>query len=354
MYCVGLDVHLRKTSVCILDARGKKVKEFTVYGGPDQLVAELAQLPRPLAICFEASTGCGYLFDRLQPLAQRVEVAHPGQVRLIFRAKNKHDRIDAAKLAKLLFLDQVPKAYIPDQQARAWRGLVECRTKTVDKRTRAKNGLRTLLRGCGLPSLLPRKGLWAKKGVALLRDLDLPTPIDRLRRDLLLDELDQYNAQVKRLEAELDRQADEHPGVALLRTIPGVGARTAEAVLAYIDRPQRFRRNHQVGAYFGLVPCQDSSADVNRLGHITRQGPATMRKLLVEAAWQGIRLSPTIKAYEERIRQGKKERRKIALVATAHHLIGVMQAMLRHGEGWREDPKFASPQTPEAPPATAA
>jgi hypothetical protein len=52
-----------------------------------------------------------------------------------------------------------------------------------------------------------------------------------------------------------------------------------------------FGRNKQVGAYFGLVPCQDASADVNRLGRITRQGPATVRRLLVEAAWQGIGLT---------------------------------------------------------------
>jgi transposase len=83
------------------------------------------------------------------------------------------------------------------------------------------------------------------------------------------------------------------------------------------------------------VPCQDQSAGKNRLGHITRQGPATVRKLLTEASWQGIRRSPEIRAYFERIRQGNPERKKIALVATAHHLLRVMLAMLRTGEVWR-------------------
>ena len=234
-------------------------------------------------------------------------------------------------------------------QVRAWRGLVEFRRRTVDKRTRAKNGLRALFRGCGVQSLHPRKGLWAKRGLALLRELELPCAQDRLRRDLLMDELDQYNLQVKRIEAELDRIAQDHAGVALLRTIPGVGARTAEAVLAYIDDARRFARNKQVGAYFGVVPCQDASSDVNHLGHITRQGPATVRKLLVEAAWQAIRRSPTLRAYYQRIRQGKKERTKIALVATAHHLLRVMHALLRTGEPWRETEKeVAAAMTPAA------
>jgi transposase len=180
--------------------------------------------------------------------------------------------------------------------------------------------------------------LWAKKGLDLLRELELPMMQDRLRRDLLMDELDHLNKQVKRIEAELDRISVDHAGVSLLRSIPGVGPRTAEAVLAYIDQPRRFRRNKMVGAYFGMVPCQDSSADVNRLGHITRQGPATVRKLLVEATWQGIRKSPTLRAYYQRIVQGKKERKKIALVATAHHVLRIMESMLKSGEIWREDP----------------
>jgi transposase len=338
MFFAGLDVHQRRSSVCILDGFGKKVKEFVVLGGPDQLVRELgAWREGPLAVCFEASTGCGWLCDQLRGVAQRIEVAHPGRLRLIFNAKKKNDRVDAAKLATLLFLNQVPRAWIPQAQVRSWRSLVEFRRATVDKRTRSKNALRTLLRNAGIQSLHPRKGLWAGKGMAWLREMELPSLQDGLRRDLLLEELDQYQAQVKRIEKELDRLALDHAGVALLQSIPGVGPRTAEAVLAYIDDPHRFRRNKQVGAYFGVVPCQDSSGEVNRLGHITRQGPATVRKLLIEAAWQGVRHSASLRAYYERIGEGKKERNKIALVATGHHLLRVMHAMLKSGEVWRED-----------------
>ena len=57
-------------------------------------------------------------------------------------------------------------------------------------------------------------------------------------------------------------------------TIPGVGVRTAEAFVAHVDDVTRFARTNRVGSYFGLVPCQDASADRNRLGHITKDGPA--------------------------------------------------------------------------------
>jgi hypothetical protein len=142
--------------------------------------------------------------------------------------------------------------------------------------------------------------------------------------------------QIKRVEVELNRLGQEDTRVVLLRTIPGVGIRTAEAVVAYLDDVKRFASIKKAASYFGLVPSQDASAAVNRLGRITRQGPSLVRRLLTEAAWQGIRRSPQLRTYFERIGQGNAERNKIALVATAHHLVRVMVAMLRSGEIWRE------------------
>lgn len=332
MFYVGLDVHARKVSGCILDRDGKRIKEFDL-GDVSRLLLELQRLKGPCRVCYEASCGYGHLFDRLSKLSnvKRIAVAHPGQVRLIFRSKRKNDRVDARKLASLLFLDQVPECHVPALNVRAWRAAIEFRGKLVSKQTATKNELRALLRTHGV--LGPyRKALWTRKGLAWLAELELPTALSRLQRACLLEELSSTRSRLKQVERELNRIGQAHPGVQLLRTIPGVGPRTAEAVMAYIDRPQRFERIKQVGSYLGLVPCQDQSAGANRLGHITREGPATVRKLLTEAAWQGIRRSPEIRAFFERIQRNKPERKKIALIATAHWLARVMLSMLRTGE----------------------
>lgn len=62
-----------------------------------------------------------------------------------------------------------------------------------------------------------------------------------------------------------------------------------------------------------------------------------MRKLLTEAAWQGVLRSPTIRAFHERMKHGRDDRNKKALIATAHYLARVMLAMLKTGESWREN-----------------
>ena len=104
MFYVGLDAHFRQSTFCVLDARGRKILTRTVKGPWSDVVKELAKIRGRFVICFEASTGHGCLYEQLQSVARQVVVAHPGQLRLIFRSTRKNDRVDAEKLAKLLFL----------------------------------------------------------------------------------------------------------------------------------------------------------------------------------------------------------------------------------------------------------
>ena len=159
--------------------------------------------------------------------------------------------------------------------------------------------------------------------------------VDVVQRNLHLRRLKELGESIREIETVLDTEAKGHPGVGLLWTIPGVGMRTAEAVVAWVDAPERFTHNKANGRYFGLVPTEDTSAGKRRLGHITQDGPAVVRKLLNQAAWQAVRRSPEVRAFYERVRKDNRDRTRIALVATMHYLARVMLAMLRTGEAWR-------------------
>lgn len=336
MYSVGIDAHDGVYALCILDENGRRVKERVVRGGAGDVASALGELGASFRVCYEASLGYGVLHDALAPVAAEVQVAHPAHLRAIFRAKRKNDRLDARKLAAALYMGQVPRIHVPSREVREWRVMIEHRRRLVDKRTAAKNGVRAALRSHGVPMARGRR-LWSRAGMAWLRSFSLLSPMATLRRDQLLLQVGQLDAQVAAAEGMLDAWAARHPGVALLRTIPGVGPRTAEAVMAYVDDAHRFPRTSRAASYFGIVPCLDESAGVKRYGHITRDGPATVRKMVVEASWHAIRLSPTMKAFFERVKGGKKERRGVALVATAHRLLRIMVAMLKSGEVWREE-----------------
>jgi transposase len=331
MLYVGLDVHSRQSSLCILNSAGGIVNQVQLKGPRSTVVDRLRKLDQPFAVCYEASCGYGHLYEALRPLAAHVAVAHPAKLRLIYKSKRKNDRVDAQKLAKLLLLDMVPSVHVPHIDVRAWRSLIILRQRVMAQVVRAKNQIRGVLRENDIAGA---KWLWSKKQLAWLESLDLH-PAAKLRLELAVEEFKSLDRKIKRLEAELQKYADRHPAVTLLMTIPGVGIRTAETFVAWVDDIARFRRPaRQLGAYFGLVPCQDASADKNRLGHITRDGPPVMRKLICEATWTAVKKCPAFKRFFERIMADKPERKKIAIVAAAHRMIRVMGAMMRSGAAY--------------------
>ena len=124
--------------------------------------------------------------------------------------------------------------------------------------------------------------------------------------------------------------------VRLLQTVPGVGARLAEAVAAYLDEPERFVSGKQVGCYLGLTPRQYQSGNMNRQGRISGQGNKLLRSLLVEVCWLGLRWNAWMRQTYERIMRGSKFRKKIAITALARKLLVRLWAMLRDGTVWRE------------------
>jgi transposase len=334
MLYVGLDLHAKKIVMCVLDENGQVHSRRTVTQ-LDQMMNFLERLPQPWQVCFEASTGYGMYHEMLSKSAERVVVAHPSLLSIIYRSKRKNDRADAQKLAKLLYVGAVPSVHVPPSEVRAWRELVTFRRRLIEKRTQAKNGIRCLLRSLAIEP--PRRpGLWSKAGMRWLESVPFTDRAHALKRDMLVAEIRTYNEQVRRVEQELNVYAANSAAVKLLQTIPGVGPRTAEAVAAFIDDPHRFPNAKRVGSYFGLTPCQDQSGNKNRLGHITREGAPVVRCLLTEATWRAIALSPTVKAYKERIEGDDKDRRKIAITATAHYLVRVMWAMLKTGRPWQE------------------
>ena len=70
------------------------------------------------------------------------------------------------------------------------------------------------------------------------------------------------------------------------------GPLTALAYVLIIGTPTRFQRGKQIGTYVGMIPCEESGARKQRLGHISKQGNSLLRFLLVEAAQAAARNHP--------------------------------------------------------------
>jgi transposase len=262
--------------------------------------------------------------------------------------KRKTDRDDALRLAQLFALGQLPTVPVPPPATRQWRALIATRQALVGRRVAVQNRLRALLVGQGLPAPRGAKA-WTEPGLRGIGQFAKPLAgcgadeLWRGRLELALTEPRQVRQLADQAEARLDELARHSPDVQLLETTPGVGPRTAEAVVACLHEPGRFDSGEQVSAHAGLVPRQYQSGELDRRGRIPRRGPALLRKLLVEGAWVMLRDHPWARAVYLRLSRGKA-RKKQAIVALARKLLVRCWAMPRDRAPWRDGtPAEAAP-----------
>jgi len=258
----------------------------------------------------------------------------------IYRTAKKNDRIDARKMAVLLSIGEVPAVYMPSKEVRQWRETILHRKKIVTKIVQVKNRIRATFKSQGY-SKPSEKGSWWKKANRLWMKNICQQSIGvcdlwHMHVSNLLDEFELLQSQLKRVSVYLDGYLAKNPGGTLLMSIPGVGPRTAEAVLAYTDDVRRFGNYKQYCSYFGLTPKLDESGLSRRLGHISKRGPSVVRWVICESSWVAIRKSKGLKGFYERVRSGQDGRKKIAIVAVARKLLSIMRAMMLTGELFNE------------------
>lgn len=184
-----------------------------------------------------------------------------------------------------------------------------------------------------------KKRLWSEQGRAQLEKFVLAPWASRRRQDLS-ELLDRLNPTIEQLTAAVEQEAKKRPEVLRLMTHPGVGPLTALAFVLIIGTPERFRCGKQIGSYVGLIPCEDSSAGLQRLEHISKQGNALLRFLLVEAAQAAVRYDPDWRCRYLHL-VGRRERR-IAKVAMARRLAVRLYWMWRKGWEYSQTVEFGS------------
>jgi transposase len=207
-----------------------------------------------------------------------------------------------------------PRIWAPTPENRDLRQLILHRHRLVGMRTRVMNQLQAVAMNEGIRC---KKGLWTAKGRKQLESLSLLPWTSRPRQELL-ELLDQFDPNVEKLSQAIEQEAEQIPEVKLLMTHPGVGAITALAFVLVIGTPERFGCGKQVASYLGLIPCEDSSSERWRLGHITKQGNALLRFLLGQAAQSVARCE---EPWQQQYAHLKMRRNKsIAKVAMARKL----------------------------------
>lgn len=332
MDTIGLDLHKRESQLCIGHDDGA-AEERRIVTNRERFTAVLGGRPRA-RILLEASTESEWVARHLESLGHEVIVADPNFAPMYATRtrRTKTDRRDARTLMEACRLGAYRPAYRLSDARRHVRAELAVREALVRTRTRYIALAKALVRRDGLRVAASEAHLAARR----IGALELSAA---LRAELapLFTVLAPLNAQIAAADRRIAAASEGDATVALLMTAPSIGPITASAIVATVDDITRFASAPQFAAFLGLVPGERSSGEKRRIGRITKAGNSRVRYLLVEAGWRILRAkdpeTEALRAWAMQIaaRRGKR----IAVVAIARRLAGILYAMWRDGQPYQ-------------------
>jgi transposase len=333
----GIDVSLERSSVCVVDATGRIVREAKVASEPEALVVFFHQLGVAVTrIGLEAGPLSQWLHAGLTRAGFEAVLLETRHVKAALSAMVvKTDRKDARGIAQLLRMGWYRPVHCKSPPAQEVRALLVGRKLLQGKLVDVELSIRGILRGFGLKLGEVSKGRFAARvreliaGQAMLERVI--EPMLRAREALRTEYHGLHRAvlAIVREDATCRR----------LMSVPGVGPLVAITFTAAVDDPARFRRSRAVGAHFGLTPKKYQSGETDVTGGISKVGDAMVRTALYEAA--NVLLTRTGKfsslkrwALEVAQRRGMR-RAKVALarkLATVLHCLWIDGSEFRFGQ----------------------
>jgi transposase len=356
--CCGLDVHKKSITACVITPEGKELKTFGTM--TDDLVA-LVQWLKSKGCTHVAMESTGVYWKPIYNLLEMEEITTLVVNAQHFKAVpgRKTDLKDAEWLADLLRHGLLKGSYIPDREQRELRELVRYRKSLVNERAREVNRLQKVLEGANIklssvasdvlgvsgrsmieaiihgindPKFLVglARGRMKSKKEQLEKALTgLIGPHQRMLLAVQLEHIDFLDQQIALLDQEIEeRMRPFEEALALLDTIPGVGRRAAEQILAEIGLDmERFPTAAHLASWAGMCPGNNESAGKRKSGR-TRKGNNSLRNILVEAARAAARTKNTyLSSQYHRIAARRGANR--AAVAVGHTILVIIYHVLK-------------------------
>ena len=359
--CCGLDIHKKTVVACLIapGPDGTPVKEIRTFGTMTDELLALADWLAAAGCTHVAMESTGVYWKPVWNLLEggfELVLANARHIKAV--PGRKTDVRDCEWIADLLRHGLLPASFVPDREQRELRELTRYRTALIRERAAEVNRLQKTLEGANIKlgavatSVVGASGrqmlealVAGETDAAALAELAKGRLRDKLpdleraltgrvgahQRFLVAAQLahvDFLDAAIERVSAEIrERLRPLGAAVARLDTIPGVGERTAEVILAEIGADMgRFPTARHLASWAGMCPGNHESAGKRTSGR-TRRGSRWLRSALIEAAQAAARTKDTYLAAQYRrlaARRGKKK----AAVAVGHTILALAYYLL--------------------------
>jgi len=254
---IGLDVHQATISAAVLDSAGKLVMEAILETKAEAILQFIHGLHGSLLVTFEEGTCAAWLHDLLKPHVAQVLVCDPRKNALL-KAGNKSDRIDARKLADLLYLNKLNPVYHGETGIRTLQEVARSYLALTRDSTRVMNRLKALYRSWAIPCAGQRvyAPLYRSEWLAKISE-----PGVRRRAEIYYQQLDALRSLREQVRRDLLAEGRKHRAMKLLHQIPSIGPIRAVLLIALMQTPHRFRTKRQLWAYCGLALKTSASGE---------------------------------------------------------------------------------------------
>jgi len=254
---IGMDVHRESISIAVMNSAGKLVMECVIETKGSTILQFIQGLSGSLHVTFEEGTWATWLYDLLKPHVTKIVVCNPRRNALL-KEGNKSDRIDARKLAELLYLNKLKPVYHGEHGVRTLKELSRSYLTISGDLARVMTRVKALYRSWAIPCT--GKQVYAPRHRAEWLAKITETGVRR-RAEFYYQQLDALSSLRQQVRRELLAESRKHKASKLLCQIPSIGPIRAALLIAIIQTPHRFRTKRQLWAYGGLGIETHSSAD---------------------------------------------------------------------------------------------
>lgn len=365
--CAGIDIGKKDVKVCVRTPGkrpGTRQQQVRTFGTTTRQVLALRQwlVDQQVTLVGMESTGdywrCVYYL-----LEDIVEcwLINPRHIKVV--PGRKSDVSDSAWIAQLVEHGLVRPSFVPPPPIRRLRDLTRYRASLIHDRTRHVQRLQNVLEDAGIKLSCVASDILGVSGrdmiTALINGQRDPQVLAEMARGrmrvkvphlvealtgrfddhhgalcrLMLDQIDQIDAAIAALDAQIDTETEPfHDTIEHLTTIPGVGHRAAQVIIAETGGDMsRFPTPGHLVSWAGVCPGNNESAGKHHNTR-TRKGDTWLRATLGECATSARRTKNTYIAERYR-RIARRRGQKKATVAICRNILeSAYQVMTRNAD----------------------
>lgn len=369
--CCGVDVHKKKVVACVITPQSQEMRTF---GTTTRRLLAFSDWLRHHEVTHVAMESTGVYWKPIYNLLEdefTVWVVNPHHIK-VFPGR-KTDVKDAEWIADLLRHDLVRPSFIPERPQRELRELVRYRRSLVQERTREANRIQKVLEGANIKLGSVASDVLGVSGREILSALsdgeDDPKVLANMSKGRLREKMDQLEEaleglvdshqrfmlreqlghltdlerRIRTLDTEIARRVDDHQEVLeAIDSIPGVGRRTAEIIVAEVGTDvEPFPTPSHLASWAGVSPGNNRSADKSKRSP-TKRGNSSLRAALVESARSAARTNTYLGAQYHRLARRIGANRAAMAVANSiaviiHYILKTKQPFVDLGHNYFEE-----------------